>query len=183
MGIFQILFHNSGQKIRTLTPADQTTPEGYRGALVHDVSLCTGCGTCAYVCSPGAIHVDKNEGEAVWRYEAVACTFCARCAEYCPTQAITLTRLAPKTAVGERESLLTRHVVEKKPCERCGQPFIPLPVPVLARLTGHQPGAEIEAADDLPRLYRMCEKCRARVTSQRFKESLTGTSHSAGGSR
>lgn len=181
MGILNILFHNSERKARTLRPADQTTPEGYRGALAHDASACTGCGTCAYVCSPGAIQVEKQPGGVLWQYRAIACTFCARCAQYCPTQAITLARLAPKTAIGERESLITRHFIAQSRCERCGQPFIPLPVPVLSRMLPHGPSAPAETPGDLLAMYRLCEKCRARATSERLKDSLTGAAHPGGG--
>lgn len=168
MGIFNILFRNSGQKTRTLGPADQTRPEGYRGTLEHDTSLCIGCGTCAYVCSPGAIRLEPRSGGMLWQYQAERCTYCARCAEYCPTQAIRLETAVPLTTVSIGAATVTHHMVDFQPCERCGQPFIPMPAPILARLLGR------EVEPDLAGLMRLCEKCRARVTSQRLKDSLTG---------
>ncbi len=186
MSILDILFRNSGQKSRTLRPADQSTPLGYRGALEHNVDRCTGCGTCAYVCSPGAIRVEKRADGVLWHYQAVRCTFCARCAEFCPTKAIRLTDQAnPPTiaesttsaaavTVGALDPLVTEHRIDFRPCERCGQPFVPLPAPVLAQMTGR------EVDDGLAGLMRLCEKCRARVFSQRLKDSFAGISKREG---
>jgi len=183
MRIFQILLRNTGQKARTLAPGTLAAPAGYRGTLQHDTSLCTGCGTCAYVCSPGAIRLEKQPAGVLWQYQAVQCTFCARCAEYCPTKAIQLEDAPHQTALAavpesaplaSSGPLETRHMIDYQPCERCGQPFVPLPAPVLARLSGGavDPG--------MSSMMRLCEKCRSRVTSQRLKESFVGVPRKEG---
>src|SRR5512133_248926 len=173
MGIFDILFRNTGQKARTLRPDDVSIPEGYRGILEHNLSLCIGCKTCAYVCSPGAIRLDAQPGGVAWQYQAARCTYCSRCAEYCPTGAIRLEAEAHQSALAETGSPVMDHLVEVKHCARCGQPFNPLPVPILERLIGHEIRAVENGAFDMVSLMRLCEKCRSRVTSQRFKDSLT----------
>lgn len=172
MRIFQILLRNTGQKGRTLAPGTLPAPAGYRGALLHDTSLCTGCGTCAYVCSPGAIRLEEQAAGVLWQYQVGRCTFCARCAEFCPTKAIRMEDEPSQTAVdAENGTLVTRHMIDFQPCERCGRPFVPLPAQVLARMAG--------GTLDSGRM-RLCEKCRARVNSQRLKESLTGAPRKEG---
>src|SRR5512146_2381524 len=100
MGIFNILFRNTGQKARTLLPSEQSIPAGFRGVLEHDTRLCIGCKTCAYVCSPGAITLENRPVDIVWQYQVARCTFCSRCAEYCPTKAIRLVDSAPAAFSG-----------------------------------------------------------------------------------
>lgn len=172
MGIFNILLHNSGQKARTLAPTQQQTPQGYRGVLEHDTSLCTGCGTCAYVCSPGAIHLERQQNGVLWEYLGVQCSFCARCVQFCPTGALQMVEQSPGAlrAIPEDPArpLNTQHMVDYQPCERCGQPFVPMPAHVLARLSGR----EIETG--MASLLRLCEKCRSRVASERIRNGLGG---------
>jgi ferredoxin len=174
MGIFDILFRNTGQKARTLRPDEQSLPEGFRGKLDHTTDICIGCKTCAYVCSPGAIRLAEEPEGIVWQYQAERCTFCGRCAEYCPTGAINLDRSIPQAPRGIRSTQPARHLVEYQRCARCGQPYLALPAPILAKLTGQniEPGAN--EGFDLDSLARLCEKCRSRVTSQRIKDSLAG---------
>lgn len=171
MGILDILIHNTRRKNRTLKPVEQSLPEGYRGALSHDADLCTGCHTCASVCSPGAIRVEAEECGILWRYQATRCSFCARCAQYCPTGAIQLGVTAPAVALRAQETLLTEHRIAYEPCARCGKPIVPLPAQVLERLVGPETAA---SAADAYGFAHLCEKCRSRVTVQRFKDGLTG---------
>lgn len=166
MRIFEILLRNTGQKARTLAPGTLPAPAGYRGTLQHETNLCTGCGTCAYVCSPGAIQLDQRAEGVLWQYQAVQCTFCSRCAEFCPTKAIRLEDAPHHTVLAAPET--TYHMIGYQPCERCGRPFVPLPVPVLERMSR---GAVETSSGSL---WRMCEKCRSRVFGQKLKESFTG---------
>lgn len=178
MGIFNLIFRNSGKKARTLLPAAVDLPEGYRGALKHDTTLCIGCSTCAHVCSPGAITLETDsEGSMWWQYNALRCTFCSRCAEYCPTSAIHLSAAAPVTALAQtgpdpdRSGLITRHLVRLQRCARCGTTFVAIPVPVLEQLMERDISSIENENFDMPALMGLCEKCRQRVTAQRFKES------------
>ncbi len=181
MGIFNILFRNSGQKARTLRPEEVSIPAGFRGMLSHDIEQCIGCKTCAYVCSPGAITLDSDADGIYWQYQATRCTFCGGCAEYCPTGAISLEAAPHQSALAESLSLDLSHIVEYKSCARCHKPFNPLPVPVLEKLIGREVTPAGNGGYDIPYLMRLCEKCRARVTSQRLKDSLIGKRKPKGG--
>ncbi len=186
-GIGRIRFRNTGQKARTLRPVDQSIPAGFRGTLGHDVGLCIGCKTCAYVCSPGAITLETDpEGSIWWQYQPSRCTFCGRCAEYCPTHAIHLTETEPGAALARLDAAhqgaapesgvpVARHLVRLQRCARCGKPFVAIPVPFLEQLIERNITSGGSAGFDITTLMGLCEKCRARVTSQRFKDSLTGT--------
>lgn len=171
MDILTVIRRNLSARSRTRRPTDAVAlPDGFRGRLDHQTELCTGCGTCAYVCSPAAIHVTHDFPCGVdWRYDAGQCTYCGKCMEYCPTQAIRLhSEMVDLTA--RRDEHLTLHRVEYQPCARCGQPIVPMPEPVLARLYGGQ------TPRDVAELHRLCEKCRSRAAGQRMKSGLRGSS-------
>lgn len=169
MNILNVLSNNFGKKPRTRQPDDVVPcPEGYRGTLKHDGTLCTGCQSCAYVCSPSAITFDKGDPTfIIWQYNAEQCSFCARCVQYCPTHALSI---IPETPVvtGDRSKHHLADKVYYKPCERCGRPIIPIPAPTLAILYQDHLTQEIEE------LNRLCDKCRSRRTSERIKEAHTG---------
>jgi hydrogenase-4 component H len=169
MGILNLIFRNGGRKPRTRLWAEVVPcPDGYRGTLQHAGCLCTGCQTCAYVCSPSAIRFDTSDPAfIIWRYSAEHCSYCGRCVEYCPTKAISFTPEPP--AVSADRTL--RHLADKiryQPCARCGQPLIPLPNPVLTRLY------QDCLPDKIERLNQLCEKCRSRTAGEQIKEALTG---------
>lgn len=169
MSIFNVLRRNFGNKSRTRKPDDTVPcPEGYRGVLLHDTSLCTVCGTCSYMCSPRAITQDREEEGGQWMYDAGCCTYCGRCVEYCPTQALHFeNRMGPIAA--SRGAQITVHFVEYQHCERCGANLIPLPTETLLRLYRDPQGAA-QVAD----MNRLCERCRSRKTSEQFKASMLG---------
>ncbi len=169
MGILQIVTRNFGQGSRTRTPTDQVAyPEGYRGALAHNLELCTGCRTCAYVCSPRAITFDERQPDSFdWEYFTGQCTFCGRCVEYCPCQALYFQRQAPPLV---REPLQQRvcHRISYHHCLRCDRPIMPIPEQVLARLYRHPPAA------DMVQEQQLCEDCRRELTGARIKKALKG---------
>ncbi len=172
MGILQIVTRNFGRGSRTRRPTDEVAyPEGYRGALVHGPELCTGCKTCAHVCSPGAITFDEHQPDSVaWEYFTGQCTFCGRCVEYCPCRALSFAREAPPLA---REALQQRvsHRVFYQRCHRCDRPIMPLHAQVLARLYHHTPTVEVVQEQ------KLCEDCRRELTGARIKKALHGQIH------
>ena len=172
MSILTILARNFGLRSRTRRHDDAVPhPAGFRGLVMHVVSLCTGCGTCAAVCSPAAIRLTEQAAVSVtWQYDAAACTFCGRCAEYCPTKALELAA-EPPAVTGDRASLRTAHPVFYRPCTRCGQPVVPLPGPVLVRLYGDPLPAEIS------RTRWLCERCRAKTTGENVRDAWKGKLH------
>jgi hydrogenase-4 component H len=169
MGILNILSRNFGRRSRTRKPADRVPyPHHFRGELVHAVELCTACGTCAYVCSPGAIRLEGDDGGVMWRYDAGRCTFCGRCVDYCPTRALSFANHAGPLAATRAEQV-TADYVENQHCQRCGAVLIPLPPESLLRLYRSPAGADEAAA-----LHRLCPSCRSRLASERVKSGLSG---------
>lgn len=172
MSILTILARNLGIGPRTRRPDDAVPrPAGFRGPVVQDETLCTGCGTCATVCSPSAITLDRSDGRfTTWNYDAGACTFCARCAEYCPTRALMLAA-EPAPVTSDRSLHRVAHQIFYRPCARCGRPVVPLPGPVLVRLYGDPLPAEIS------RTRWLCERCRAKVTTENVRDAWKGKLH------
>jgi formate hydrogenlyase subunit 6/NADH:ubiquinone oxidoreductase subunit I len=169
MGILNILTHNFHTPSRTRKPPDTVPyPDGFRGSLQHQLSLCVGCGTCSYVCSPGAIVIERENQQIHWRYDAGRCTFCGRCVDYCPTDTLTFANHASAITTN-RSQQITVHTVQLCPCENCGTPIVPLPPETLLALY-HDPAGAAQAAP----MHRLCERCRARQISQQIKSGMRG---------
>jgi formate hydrogenlyase subunit 6/NADH:ubiquinone oxidoreductase subunit I len=167
MGILNVLFRNFSLRSRTRKPTDRVPyPVDFRGALAHRLEVCTACGTCAYVCSPTAIVLQRQVGGVEWRYDAGRCTYCGRCVEYCPTRALSFENEAGRP-VSSRDQQLTVDLVAFQHCERCGAELIPMPPETLVRLYRTPEGAA-EAAD----LHRLCDRCRSYRTGERVKSGL-----------
>jgi hydrogenase-4 component H len=167
MGIWNILSRNAVQGSRTRRPSDDVPfPEGFRGTLRHILEQCSGCGVCAYVCSPTAVSlVASGPGSTVWTYFAGKCTFCGRCVEYCPTEALDLDRSAPPIT-GDPSRHRVAHVVVFPPCQRCGRPVLPMPATLLVRLYGEPVPEAIQAG------RRLCERCRGRASAETMKAQI-----------
>ncbi len=169
MGIWKILKQNLAGGSRTLRPEQAVTyPQHYRGALLHDTNRCTGCGTCTYVCSPGAIKIENREPAGlVWIYNAAQCTYCGRCVEYCTTDALSFDQKPVKIS-DELAGFQVHHAVEMVQCSRCKKPFIPLPASVLVKLYGDPLPEEIQ------NIRFLCEKCRNQTAGRHLKEASRG---------
>jgi ferredoxin len=169
MGILKLISRNFGKNSRTRLPADLVPfPHDCRGTLQHDGSLCTGCQTCGYVCSPSAITFDtRDPASIVWQYFAEQCSFCDRCVQYCPTHALSFIPESP-IVTGDRSLHRQEYQVVYQPCARCGRPIIPIPELALVRLYENRLPVEIAT------LNKLCEKCRSRAASERIKDGQTG---------
>lgn len=169
MNILNLLSKNLGQRSRTQPPDEAVAyPAGYRGQLDHEMDLCTACGTCIYTCSPGAItRDDSTPGYVLWNYAEDRCTFCGFCVEYCPTQALSFIPAAP-VVVTNRSQHYVSHPIECQPCSDCGQLIRPLPEATLIRLYGDP------LPEDVATSRLLCERCRQRATTRRFREALIG---------
>jgi hydrogenase-4 component H len=169
MSILSLLIQNLGHGSRTRKPQDEVAyPADYRGALAHDASLCVGCRTCGYVCSPSAITFDDSNAEfIVWKYFAGQCTFCGRCAQYCPTHAISLQGKPLGAARDQSTHRLADNVMYHK-CASCGQPIVPLPELTMMYLYNGLVHETTAAAQTL------CSRCRQRATATTMKEALLG---------
>ncbi len=169
MSILKTLLHNARSKALTHPPGDRVLlPERYRGAVVHDVSLCVGCATCAYVCSPSAIALEDHAGVAVtWQYDTGRCTFCGRCVTFCPTHALSFDA-QPVPLAAHREEQITAHQVKYQACAQCGKPIIPLPLAALDRLMS----APLQSA--VAEHVHWCDSCRKRAAGETVKRSYLG---------
>ena len=172
MGILSILSRNSARGSRTRRPEAQVPfPAGFRGMITHDTAQCTGCRTCAYVCSPAAIAFSETVGCFVeWTYFAGRCTFCGRCVEYCPTRCLGSEETMPPVTSDQSAHRVT-HRVSYQPCAHCGRPVIPLPLQTLRTMHGDPVPEGIAARQGL------CERCRGRVAAERLRGLLGAGEH------
>ncbi len=130
MGMLTTVLRNMLRPARTRAPADMpAAPATFRGALTHDASLCTACGTCAFVCAPKAITFAEVPGKSVsWLYYIGQCSFCGLCRQNCPTQAIGNAATVPLTMNSNTgDGLRLESIIALKPCTRCGRAHIPYP--------------------------------------------------------
>lgn len=161
MGMLATVLSNMLRPARTRAPTDMpAAPATFRGALTHDASLCTACGTCAFVCAPKAITFEEDPGKSVsWLDFIGRCSFCGLCRQNCPTQAIGNTAMVPTaTNSGTGEGLRLESVIALKPCTRCGSGYIPFPA------TGPAGVAEPEKG--------YCPDCRQWATSDRLRRAF-----------
>lgn len=84
-------------------------PEGARGRVEIDVSLCVFCGLCVKSC-PAAAIVVQNKAKT-WCIERLRCVACGSCCEACPKACLLMGgRYSRPIASGEQET--TREVVK-----------------------------------------------------------------------
>jgi Pyruvate/2-oxoacid:ferredoxin oxidoreductase delta subunit len=139
--------------------------------LSHDAARCTGCRTCAYVCSPNAITFSQADPCFVeWTYFAGQCTFCGRCVEYCPTRCLACEEAVPPVT-GDPSAQRVTHRIAYQPCPRCGRPVIPLPLQTLQALYGDPVPEGIAAR------HGLCERCRGRTAAERLRGMFEGGDH------
>jgi formate hydrogenlyase subunit 6/NADH:ubiquinone oxidoreductase subunit I len=87
----------------------------YRGLVEFDQTMCTGCATCAFVCTSAAIKFKSRRDTYEWSYDAGQCTFCGRCLDGCEAHAITMQASAPPIYLTSGELKHTHTLPRKKP--------------------------------------------------------------------
>ncbi len=115
----------------------------YRGRVVVDTDLCTGCGGCADVCPARCILItDLTREVRVIRRHLDRCIACGRCQEACAYDAV---RLEPEweNATPDRADLLIEQRLFMGACDRCGRCFVsahPLDRPRITGMRYDEPG-------------------------------------------
>ena len=89
-------------------------PEGYRGAIVIDPDLCTGCGLCVRDCPTGALKLEKkSRNEFKLIHYPARCAYCGQCEDSCRQDAIGHSNALVGATPNPRELV----VVLKEKCE------------------------------------------------------------------
>lgn len=175
MSMIKTVLANLFAPDRSRNPGDRVpAPPILRGLLVHDAALCTGCGTCAHVCAPGAITVDPEGTTAIsWNWFSGACSYCGLCEIWCPSRAIAL-EAAPPSSADHGHEVRLRDVTPLVACPRCGRAHVPLPESMQAdMLRGSLEGTAAAEKD-------LCEDCRRRMSSTRIRDAFVGPSGDGG---
>ena len=92
----------------------------YRGLVEFDPSLCTGCATCAFVCTSAGIKFKSRRDTYEWTYDGGQCTFCGRCVDGCEAKAITMQSCAPPIYATTGELKHSHTLPRKKPGAAAG---------------------------------------------------------------
>lgn len=169
--MFNLVFGNLFRPARTRDPADMPpVPATFRGALTHEASRCTGCGTCAYVCAPKAIRFEEDPGKSLtWTFFIGRCSFCGLCQQNCPTQAIGFANAVPATmASSAGDGLRLASTIPFHHCPRCGRAHIPLPAVAMALLKP----ADTAGLGDTEKNY--CPECRQWAMGARLRRGFLG---------
>ena len=148
MNILTMLLKNFWGGSRTLRfPARPETHAGYRGLVLYDPALCTGCGICKSRCTSRAITFRPGKGEFTWSYDPGQCTFCGRCVEGCKPGALTQEPDFPPIYLTEGGLKVSYTVARKPPAPRAAKPAPPpageaVPAPAASSAASSVPAAE-----------------------------------------
>ncbi len=164
MNILQVIANNLQRGPITLRfPKRVAPPKGLRGLVQFNPAQCTGCATCAYVCTSGAIGVTNDAGTFSWDYDPGHCTFCGRCFDFCPSKALTMEMDRPPIYT-QSGALWQSYRMTYPLCPICGQPAHPINEVVLAR-------AFDQIGDAVRTWSRLCDRCRAEFQAEKILES------------
>ena len=113
-------------------PARPAVSQNYRGRVLFDPALCSGCSMCAFRCTSRAITFRATKTEYKWSSDAGQCTFCGRCAERCDSHALSMEQACPPVYLASG-GLKCNYTMQRNP---------PAPKPAAAPLpAGEAPGA------------------------------------------
>jgi ech hydrogenase subunit F len=119
MNILAMLWKNLWGGSRTLLyPARPKVSEHYRGVVIFDPALCTGCAMCKFRCTSRAIEFKPGKGEFTWSYDPGKCTFCGRCVEGCRDHALSQESACPPIYLSASELKKSYTLVRKPPAPR-----------------------------------------------------------------
>jgi len=92
--IARLLMQSFFKKPATINyPAEKSgMPEGFRGKLKFDASLCIGCKMCMRDCPSGAIEIRKvGEKQFEAEINLAKCIYCGQCVDSCLKKALGIT--------------------------------------------------------------------------------------------
>jgi formate hydrogenlyase subunit 6/NADH:ubiquinone oxidoreductase subunit I len=115
MNILSMLSSNLWRGVVTLRfPARPPVSKGFRGLVLMDPTLCTGCAVCRFRCTARAIKFTAGKNEFTWSYDPGQCTFCGRCVEGCKEHALRQCAECPPVylSIG---TLRTSYTIPRKP--------------------------------------------------------------------
>jgi formate hydrogenlyase subunit 6/NADH:ubiquinone oxidoreductase subunit I len=114
MNVLSMLVENLFHGPVTLRyPVAPPIAPGYRGLVEFHPDLCTGCATCAFVCTSAAIKFKSRRDSYEWSYDAGQCTFCGRCVDNCEAHAVTM-ECAPPPLYLTSGALKHSHTLARK---------------------------------------------------------------------
>lgn len=127
------------------------------GTVQLDVSACTMCQSCVWLCPTDALSVGEQKSELV--FVESSCIQCGMCRSICPEDALQLkSRLDPLPRADARKIL---HKAEPFHCTSCGEPFAVKSMMdrLLARIWG---GRGVQASDEVLQLIPLCSACQTQ---------------------
>ena len=131
-------------------------PQGFRGRLVVDESLCRACGTCERICPSNAIQLEAGENEFLLKIYHEKCIRCGECVTKCPYNAMKFTEEFEFTST-QQSSVMSVARIPALRCSLCGRLFV----------------SRAEAADILGTLAKeldyvklICEDCRRQQAAR-----------------
>jgi formate hydrogenlyase subunit 6/NADH:ubiquinone oxidoreductase subunit I len=123
MSILRLLLQNlRGGSVTLPFPERPPIQGAYRGLLQNQPEECTGCGLCAYICTSGAVSVERNPEGFKWTYKPGQCTFCARCVQRCPKHSLSMEETRPPVYAQQGELNTSINIKKKKPAAVAAKP-------------------------------------------------------------
>jgi len=113
MSILSLLFQNFHDGSMAMRyPERPPAGEGYRGLVLYEQKLCTGCGACSSRCTSRAITFRGTRTTYTWAYDPGQCTYCGRCVDGCEAKALRQEEACPPLYF-QRGELAHSHTSER----------------------------------------------------------------------
>ncbi|KAE9631508.1 4Fe-4S dicluster domain-containing protein [Parasedimentitalea maritima] len=125
------------------------------GTVELDLSACTMCQSCVWLCPTDALSIGEHKCELV--FVESHCIQCGMCQSICPEDALKLRpRIDPQPSADTQQIL---HQVEPFKCTSCGVPFVAKSMMdrLLARIWGRK---GVQASEDVQELIPLCHSCQ-----------------------
>lgn len=129
MNILTMLAKNLKLGIQTLRfPLRPSVTPGFRGLVLFNPELCSGCAMCRFRCTARAITFSAGKGTFTWSYDPGQCTFCGRCVEGCKEHALSQDPACPPIYLNIGALKHSYTLQRKTPSPKNGAPSAPVPM-------------------------------------------------------